>query len=396
MAYRTFIKVTNLPSFFIYDQGIITELPGVFDYKSLKSYIEEKYNFSCEKIKNKKELEKTISNYANKKKRFFIGIFESENFENSKEILKKLMELNLINVENCFYYENFSKEFLYSNYKNYILVNNGQKLVIFDEIDYLIRYNRAITGDETIEEVNKIQENFSQNFQNFINEKTFPFFEEFFIEEINKFSSRKKDVVIFSYDKSSKIEILNMMKKFLVENSHKEYFTILNFDKKNISNFSEDDLFYLKFSKEIGIYFTDCNFSKYESFLEENMTFNKIRDHAKMKIRKIKNLEIEENVEKIAEDKIEEKKGFYITPKIVAKINETVIEKNYTKENFDINNEKIENVVEYSEKIKENFDKSVSVGNKFKLLVIYFVIYVLIFYLFYRKFNKKEQEFKYN
>ena len=119
MAYRTFIKVTNLPSFFIYKEGTITELPGIFDYNSLKKYIEEKFYFSCKKLKNKNELQNLIKKSTKEKKRFFIGIFEPENFENSAEILKKLMQMNLLNVENCFFYENLSKEFFFSNFKNY-------------------------------------------------------------------------------------------------------------------------------------------------------------------------------------------------------------------------------------------------------------------------------------
>jgi hypothetical protein len=423
MAYRSFIKVTILPSFFIYNEGTISELPGVVDYTTLKNYIEEKYYFSCKNLKNKNELEFTIKNYSSLKKRFFIGIFGSKNFENSKEILKKLLQLNLMNIENCFYYENYSNEFLFSNYKNYIYINTGDKFIIYDEIQYLINYNRAITGYESIEEINIIQDNFSKNFQNFLLEKTFPDYEEFFIEDIYKYFARKKDVIIFTFDDNNKIKILNLMKKFLMDIESRNKFIVLYFDMKNIANFTADDLYFLKFSNETGVYFTDCIFEHYEKFIKDNITLEKINKFVNKKFEKINITDFKEKITNEDNHKGNRKnKNKYIIPKIVSKINDSIINdkikvdlnldlgnNNYKDKdsvnNFEINKSRFVEgngndyfFMENKKNLDDNLNqqKSVISENKIKIWIIYLVLYFLIFYIIFAKLRKRENILKYN
>lgn len=301
MAYHSIVKVNHFPSLFIYDHGKLIELGGELTYNTIKKYIDEKYFFSCNKIPNEKSLKDKI--LALSSKRFFIGIFtRSAKIYKIFEIFEDLMHDNILIIDNCFYYirEEVQSNILprtttkdpdflnfYSNYKNFILINNGEKMNIFEDIDYLSDYFENITKSDISKELKHSINYFKLLAKNYFLDNSFPSILEFKIENLNQFFSNPKFRVIFCYDENNKGLIMNLLKKFAAIHKNIEDYNILYFDIENKKGFNQEELNYLSFSEKPGVYFTNNSFENIYSLHNEDLVYEKISKFTNENIKNI-------------------------------------------------------------------------------------------------------------
>lgn len=223
--------------------------------------------------------------------RFFIGIFDKANFKTAYEIFYKIMYENILIVENCFYFINENNNnnneqenilSFYSRFKNFILVNNSEKIQVFEDIDHLLNYpiknnsNNSLLPNNYLEAVNS----FSKVSKLYFFDTSFPTIMEFKREKINLIFQYSKFRVIFSYDKTNKEIILKTLKEFVSHRKNVENYSILNFDMENAKYFDEEQKVYLYFTRVAGVHFTNQNFENIFHFNMDNQDIIKINEFA--------------------------------------------------------------------------------------------------------------------
>jgi len=204
---------------------------------------------------------------------------------------------NMLIVENCFYFShnnnnNNNKNFLsfYSSLKNFILINNSEKINVYEDIDFILNYPYPSSASQETNYLAAAVNSLSTSAKSYFFDNSFAAVFIFTKLQMNLIYQYPKLRAVFSFDKLSEEAVMRSLRMFAAQRKNLENYNVMLFDLENSKDFEEEEKMYLYFTRVPGVHFTDKSFENISHFNMESLDIAKLNEFADDNYSNFKNM----------------------------------------------------------------------------------------------------------